>query len=574
MDQVKEFLRQCIKYRFWISLSVAALFSIIAYFLGSGPVKAKAAAETTAITNAEKDVKQYTQPNIPNGQYRPIVDEKTQVLTTDVNKAWKTLYGRQAPLLQWPKEVHDRFTKWGRTWPEGVADSAVEVAKDEYIVEYPKQVTQVYKSFKPFEYDTGKGIVSAPPEQALLRPATFDPAKLPDLGKIWSAQERLWIQGTVLDVIAKVNRNAKDWDTAIVKQINSLEVGNSSAQDQRSIAKGETLAEAPKIKAPGEPEEEDAGAAASPMSGMMSMMQGRKGEMGGMMGGGVAATNAESVYYVTAGEGASENAQYKILPILLSVMVDQDHVQDLLVELENSPMSIQVMDFEFQRPTSRVTKPEKGTMTNFAGYGMGGYGGMMGMMRGRMGEMGAMGGYGGMMSGYGGMYGGMMQMMRGRMGEMGGMYGMGGMQEKKGTDKRSVNREEKRKEETKNVESAKGPSFFDPYFNIVEVKVFGQARFYNPPPEEPAAEPSLGETAGDAGKQEPANGAAAPADAVKAEASKPEVEQPGTAKDAAQPEPSNAAPGADEAKGEAPKAEPAKAEAPKGADSKTDAPKS
>jgi len=30
----------------------------------------------------------------------------------------------------------------------------------------------------------------------------------------------------------------------------------------------------------------------------------------------------------------------------------------------------------------------------------------------------------------------------------------------------------------------------DPYFNIVEVTIYGQARFYNPPPEEPEAESS------------------------------------------------------------------------------------
>src|SRR4051794_16831402 len=113
MDQVKEFLRQCIRYRFWISLGVAALFSIIAYFVGSGPVQAKATQETTAITSAEKDVKQYTAPNIPNGQYKPIVDEKTAVLSKDVTKAWKLLYSRQAPLLTWPETVQERFRKWG-----------------------------------------------------------------------------------------------------------------------------------------------------------------------------------------------------------------------------------------------------------------------------------------------------------------------------------------------------------------------------------------------------------------------------------------------------------------------------
>ena len=69
----------------------------------------------------------------------------------------------------------------------------------------------------------------------------------------------------------------------------------------------------------------------------------------------------------------------------MSVLIDQDHIQDFLVELENSPMSIQVMDFEMQRPETRVTKPEKGAENSFAGYGGmmgGGYGGMMQMMMG------------------------------------------------------------------------------------------------------------------------------------------------------------------------------------------------
>src|SRR5208282_3794659 len=99
VEQLKEFLRQCIKYRFWISLSVAALFAIIAYFLGSGPVQAKADQQTTTITKAANDVKQFALPGVPNDQYKPIVDEKTEFMKKDVNTAWKQLYRRQAPLL-------------------------------------------------------------------------------------------------------------------------------------------------------------------------------------------------------------------------------------------------------------------------------------------------------------------------------------------------------------------------------------------------------------------------------------------------------------------------------------------
>jgi len=377
MDQVKEFLRQCIKYRFWISISVAALFAIIAYFVGAGPVQAKAKTETDAIVGAHKDVKQYTQPGIANDQYKPLVEAKTQVLTRDVNKAWKELYTRQAPLLTWPKQVEKRFQEWGRKWPENVAESAVELAKVDYVMAYPDYVDAVYKSFRPFDYETGEGVVAAPGKEMLLKPVPFDVNKLPDLGKIWAAQERLWIQRTALDVVAKVNRNAKDWDSAIIKQINLLEAGSNMAQDQRSVANGDTLEEAEAINAPGTETEETSAtdAASNPMMGQMGGMGRRmmeSGGPGGMGGGSVAAP--ETIYYV---KPQDDKGQFKILPILMSVLVDQDHYQDFLVELENSPMSIQVMDIELQKPTARVTKPEKGASQSFSGMGDMMMGGMM-----------------------------------------------------------------------------------------------------------------------------------------------------------------------------------------------------
>ena len=56
----------------------------------------------------------------------------------------------------------------------------------------------------------------------------------------------------------------------------------------------------------------------------------------------------------------SDSDKYKVLPFAVTVLIDQDRVQDFLIELENSPMSIQVKDFELVRPATRVTKPEKG----------------------------------------------------------------------------------------------------------------------------------------------------------------------------------------------------------------------
>jgi hypothetical protein len=593
-EQVKQILREVIRYRFWIAVGFAAVFAAIAYYMGSGPVKAKAATETNAIKGALTEVQKYAANTVPTEQYKPIVEEKTEVATKDVNTAWKELYDRQAPLLTWPETVQERFRKWGRKWPEGEDPGKVQLAIVDYLYAYPAYVEMVYKTFHPFNYESGEGIVAAPPKEALLRPAVFQVEHPPDMGKVWASQERLWIQHTLLDVVDQVNKraNAKDWDSATIKQIDRLEVGNPLAQDQRSLAKSEALEQAPGIYAPGqEPQAEDtsgggAGGGAG-MAGMMggmmdSMMVGRKGRemmMGGMGGMGMgAATGAgsqydESIYFITPPNEASK-AQYKILPVLMTVLLDQDRVQDFLVELENSPMGIQVMDFELQRPTSRVTKPEKGTQ--LAGFGMmeGGYGGMM--MQQRMMRMGEMG-MGRGMTGYGGMMGQMMsQMMQQRMmrgGEMGG-YGpmMGGMgygpqAQRKGTDARNINREKKREEESKAVEATKGPSWFDPYYEIVEVTVYGRARFFNAPPEEPKPEPSPGETAA---QPEPATpvapgGAAAPAAGQPAPAA-PAAGQPAPAAPAAETSPEEKAqpaqPGTEAAKPAEPAAPTGKAQAP------------
>ena len=96
------------------------------------------------------------------------------------------------------------------------------------------------QDLQPLRLRDRQGVVAAPPKEDLLRPAQFSQEHLPDLGKVWAAQERLWIQRTVLEVIAQVNKNAKNWDDAIIKQILSLEVGNPDAQDQQSLAKGDS----------------------------------------------------------------------------------------------------------------------------------------------------------------------------------------------------------------------------------------------------------------------------------------------------------------------------------------------
>ncbi|MBV8232750.1 MAG: hypothetical protein JO329_22435 [Planctomycetaceae bacterium] len=464
MDQLKEYLRLAIKYRFWIAVGLSALLPAIAYAIGSGPIQQKAAERTAAIKQADSAVKRFMMPGIPNVHYKRQVNEKKRELTKDVYKSWKKLHARQAPLQTWPKSVEERFRAWGRKWPENVDASAVQVAIIDYVTAYPRYVSDIYRSFHPFDPVEGTGIVAAPPEATLLKPAPFTIESPPELGKVWAVQERLWVQRALLQVIADVNKDAKDWDAALIKQINNLEVGNPAAQDQISISKGLALEEARPLYPPGFTPPAPTQTPGSPTPGIP--------------GAGMQNTNPDVVYSIKT-EGHQSN-QFKILPIRMSVLIDQAHIQDLLVALESSPMAIQVIDFEMAKPGARVVKPLKGETRNFAGES----GDSMSQAYYNIGSA--------RMRAFGGMNTGMREGAYAHNSNSS-MTGPGAaIPSRTGVDQRGVDRAAKRKVELEQATGKKAKvSIHDPYYEIVEVTLYGQARiYYPPPPQEGSPEPS------------------------------------------------------------------------------------
>ena len=126
----------------------------------------------------------------------------------------------------------------------------------------------------------------------------------------------------------------------------------------------------------------------------------------------------------------------------------------------------------------------------------------------------------------------MMGGMSGMSGDMGGMGGMGGAapKGKAASATRKTDREKLAATAKNNQRQIQ-----DPYYNIVEVVIYGQARFYNPPPKEEAPAIELGADA-----------------TAEAEAVKPDAEaMPAEAKPTEEP------------KAETPKAEEPKADTPK-----------
>ena len=194
METAKEVLRQIIKYRFWISIGVAALFAVIAYSMGSGPIReAGGEGDQRPSRAAEKEVEDL-QP-AEHSHQGVQADRRGEDAGIDQGRQHgvEELYDRQAPLLTWPEGVQERFQSWGRKWPENVDPSKVELAIVDYIEAYPAYVDMVYKTFNPFDYETGEGVVAAPPEGGAAAAGAVRRRALPDLG------QGLGRAGTALD---------------------------------------------------------------------------------------------------------------------------------------------------------------------------------------------------------------------------------------------------------------------------------------------------------------------------------------------------------------------------------------
>jgi hypothetical protein len=248
-----------------------------------------------------------------------------------------------------------------------------------------------------------------------------------------------------------------------------------------------------------------------------------------MFGGSSSKDEADAVMVL---ETKTPATQFDIIPVHLAVLIDQSRIPDLIVGFQNSPMAIQVLDFEMNVPANPVKKPLKGEQRPM------GMGNMLGMMGGP--SMSMMRTMQNMMSTpmmqMQGPQGGMPSMMPG----MPGMPGQA-VAKRKGTDvsKKNLEALQKRKSaqsktkdgEEDDSEASAPKKVTNPYFNIIEVRVYGQARFYKAPPPLPETPNSASP-----GAEAPADGNAAPAEANTADA----------APKSAEPAKADAAPAADD----------------------------
>ena len=323
---------------------------------------------------------------------------------------------------------------------------------------YQDYIEQVYQSFHPFNPEDGSGIVAAAPKEALLQPPVFNVQPPPTLKQIWDVQERLWLQRSLLEVIAAVNADAKDWESASIKQISRLDVATPTALDQFSAVKAVKLEQPTEIVQEGSPPPPPPDPkAAKPQDG----------------------ADASSIVF-TQGAGG----QYRLFPVALEVLMEQDKIQDLLAALKNSPMAIDVKELQWTRPPGPVVKPVKAEAGNAAN--------VLAQYRMNPGTIPPPGGGRGRTEL-------LVQSYTMGMPRMGPGGAAPAAPKATGTDVRGRLQERERMERAKKegvagAEEEGKPEAPNPYLNVVQVTLYGQARFYTKPVDKaaPAGSPSPG----------------------------------------------------------------------------------
>lgn len=476
MDQLKEILRQAIKYRFWITAGLSILFPLVAYYSAIGSIQDKTRFEKDSVKSANNKINPYKTGSPPTARYAAVLNAKTEELAKVVSATHRDLYARQAPIFTWPEGFEDRFPKWGRKWPENVAGSEIEQAIRDYVDAYPEYVRSVYQTVRPWDPKTGKGVVVTRPIETLLFPAQFTVDEPPTLKQIWDAQEKIWLQHALLEVVDSVNKKATNWDEATIKQLSAIDVGVEAAMDQtwgvKKDAEREKLKTTPPILPGNAPPPEEKTEKVGDKDPMEALMKGNGGS----------SSDSSEVAFIEPSGG-----QYRLYPIYLSVTMDQSRINDLFHALRNSPMAIQIKEVEISRPEERVKRPEKGKETALgASVDLPGAGGSdlnrySGMANRRGGSRDAMKNYAAQMS----------QELQGMGGSTGGMFGdlaksstpsTGGLDaSREKIDLREVNRTGKKKVEPKAKSQPAKVETIDPYYYLIDVRINGFARFYNPP---------------------------------------------------------------------------------------------
>ena len=360
------------------------------------------AANRSKIKAQLQTVRQITStPDHPNEKFEEGTKLVTATVKRDVALAWSRIYTEQkASVLKWPQKLGEDFLQWMDV-PSNATANIPREYRERYLNyvknEFPR-LLEIVDARPWFEEDQAgggdllarrremmdgpaPGVAGAVPlaplkeyrinwdkkNQQFIDESLEFKAGNPSNMEVRFCQENLWVYHALLNAIAYINKDATGNHNAKIKEIISLNIGqDASALLIESLANGRIVlpeGATPPVFAPlgGEASADGTAAPAAAPSRMME----DEGPMGGRFPGGGGALSGrapDDLRYVDdkgmpIPTGVAGPAEFKRMPIVMQLFMDQREVAGLLVRLANSPLPVEIRQMRINTKMQGFNNP-------------------------------------------------------------------------------------------------------------------------------------------------------------------------------------------------------------------------
>jgi hypothetical protein len=338
MDKVKVVLAVLKKHHFWVMTGMVVLLSFIGWFLATSRLWAEYQERKATIEGKFKSLSKINSEERENQQWIDGLEAKTGQLKVKVRDAWDKVYVEQKTnVLKWPEVLGPRYVANLETLaPTAGISLPIRRAYLNYIrKEFPRLCT-IVDARDEHEEGRGAGATTRTTDAAEGHDykvrwnstnqkeidAKLDLSFVPDSQLVRDTQEDLWVYHALLKIIANLNELATGNYNAKVKEITALYIGADAAKVfQEDMAEGRL--DKPEASAAGSAKPITPAAVAAPF------------------------TSAPVARYVDEkgmplAEGAVAAPEFKRMPVVMRLIMDQREIQHLLVECANSPLPVEV----------------------------------------------------------------------------------------------------------------------------------------------------------------------------------------------------------------------------------------
>lgn len=330
MDKVKQAGDFVWRYRFWFCLGFALVLALWTYPSGARKLQVAAAVRSKQLDDAYKGVAAFIGGDQhPNPQTIEAVNTEVGKVEQAIGTTWEELYQKQQTLMTWPAEVAELFGK--RPFGADLSDQS-----NRHLVRYqrafPEQLDEIFYEVDPIEVDEEDpnkvaGTIEADP--SILNSAEW--TRTPLSHEAWQAQEELWIQRALLKAIARCNEGAKDWHGAAVRRLLAIGMG-AEALDAETAATKPALVDSQGVPAGGGAEAQGGTAAPAVPGGNQN---------------------------IVAHRYLSKSEQYRVVPVFVSLLVDQARIPEVLSTLSAADFGFAIHQVDIGQPDEPVRVPRE-----------------------------------------------------------------------------------------------------------------------------------------------------------------------------------------------------------------------